>query len=140
MIVRKTGVHTSPVDIYSSDKDIIQEKIITYAPIFLTQMGKYFSERSYGHQVKEVLYREFCLKDGYEGKVLYYGLKKKIVDCAIVQDYQSVLAMSNKEYGKYLAKLYIDRSNQFTELKIKDFDIGKYVGDLKDFFKQNMLL
>lgn len=140
MKVWKTGVHDSPLDVYSKEIDPIMEKKIFWAPIFLTAMGKYFSERSYGEKVKEVLYREFCLKEGYNDKLLYYGPRRKIVDCAIVLDYEAVLKMSNDEYGKYLAKLYIERSNQFTELKVKDFDVGKYVDDLEEFFKLNKLL
>ena len=103
-------------------------------------MGEYFSERSYGERVKEIFYREFCLKEGYKDKLLYYGSRRKIVDCAIVLDYEAVLKMGIEEYGKYLAKLYIERSNQFTELKVKDFDVGKYVEDLESFFKLNKLL
>ncbi|MEQ1676220.1 MAG: hypothetical protein ABL876_05955 [Chitinophagaceae bacterium] len=139
MKVWKKGVHDSPLDIYSNEEDPIKEKVIIWAPVYSTALGKYFSERSYGEKVNEVLYREFCLKSGYNDKLLYYGPRKKIVDCAIVLNYQSVLEMSNEEYGKYLAKLYIERSNQFTELKIKDFDVGKYVEDLTEFFKLNML-
>lgn len=140
MKVWNTGVHTRSIDFYSKETDPTMEKKILWAPVFLTQMGKYFSERSYGEKVKEILYREFCLKEGYNDKLLYYGSRRKIVDCAIVLDYQLVLKMSNEEYGKYLASLYIERSNQFTELKVKDFDVEKYVEDLKEFFKLNMLL
>lgn len=140
MKVWHTGVHTNPLDIYSKEKDPIKEKIIFWAPIFLTALGKYFSERSYGERVKEILYREFCLKEGYNDKLLYYGPRRKIVDCAIVLEYEKVLKMSNDEYGKYLAGLYMERSRQFAELKIKDFDAEKYTQDLEEFFKGNKLL
>jgi hypothetical protein len=140
MKVWNTGVHTRSIDFYSKEKDPTQEKIIFWAPVFLTAMGKYFSDLSYGDKVKEVLYREFCLKEGYDDKLLYYGPRRKIVDCAIVLDYKQVLKMSNDEYGKYLAKLYLERSKQFTELKVKDFNVGKYVEDLEEFFKLNKLL
>ncbi|MBK7292190.1 MAG: hypothetical protein IPI78_19315 [Chitinophagaceae bacterium] len=140
MKVWNTGVHTRSIDFYSKAKDPLMEKVIFWAPFFLTAMGKYFSERSYGERVKEIFYREFCLKEGYKDKLLYYGSRRKIVDCAIVLDYEAVLKMGIEEYGKYLAKLYIERSNQFTELKVKDFDVGKYVEDLESFFKLNKLL
>lgn len=140
MKVWKKVVHDSPLDIYSNEKDPIKEKVIIWAPVYSTAMGKYFSELSYGEKVKEILYSEFCLKESYNDKLLYYGPKKKIVDCAIVLDYEEVLKMSIDEYGKYLAKLYIERSTQFKELKVKDFDVGKYVEDLEDFFKLNKLL
>lgn len=140
MKVWHTGVHTNPIDIYSKEKDPIKEKVISWAPVFSIGIGKYFAERNYGEKVQEILYREFCLKEGYNDKLLYYGARRKIVDCAIVLDYQKVLKMSNDEYGKYLAKLYIERSKQFTELKIKDFNVGKYTQDLEDFFKGNKTL
>jgi len=140
MKVWKKGVHDSPLDIYSNEKDPIKEMVITWAPIYSTALGKYYSERSYGEKVNEVLYREFCLKEGYNDKLLYYGPGRKIIDCAIVLDYDAVLKMGNDEYGKYLAKLYIDRSNQFEELKIKNFDVEKYVEDLTAFFNLNKLV
>lgn len=140
MKVWNKGVHTSPIDTYSEEKDPIKEKIIFWAPVFLTAMGEYFLELNYGENVKEILYREFCLKEGYNERLLYYGPKRKIVDCAIVLEYKMVLRMDNDEYGKYLAKLYIDRSKQFTELNIKDFNVRKYVEDLREFFKTNKLL
>lgn len=54
-------------------------------------------------------------------------------------DYEAVLKMGNEEYGKYLATLYVERSNQFMELKVKDFDVEKYVQDLIKFFRTNKL-
>jgi hypothetical protein len=140
MKVWNTGVHDSPIDVFSKEKDDIWEKKVFWAPIFLTAMGKYFSDRSYGERVKEILYREFCLKEGYEGKLLYYGPRRKIVDCAIVLDYEAVLKMNKDKYGKYLAKLYLERSKEFSSLKIKDFKHEDYVNDLKSFLKENNLI
>lgn len=140
MKVWHTGVHTNPIDFYSNEKDPIKEKVISWAPVFSTAIGNFFSERSYGEKVKEVLYREFCLKEGYNDKLLYYGPRRKIVDCAIVLDYEKVLQMSNDDYGKYLAGLYMERSRQFAELNIKDFAAEKYTQDLEEFFKGNKLL
>lgn len=54
MKIWKKGVHDSPLDVYSNEKDPIQEKKFFWAPIFLKAMGKYFSERSYGKKVQEV--------------------------------------------------------------------------------------
>ena len=114
--------------------------IIFWAPVFSIAIGKHFLERSYGEQVKEILYREFCLKEGYNDKLLYYGLRRKIIDCAIVLDYEEVLKMDNDEYGRYLAGLYLERSSQFIDLKIKDFDAEKYKQDLEHFFRSNKLI
>lgn len=140
MKVWKKGVHDSPLDIYSNDKDPIKEKVIMWAPVYSTAIGKYFAERSYGEKVNEILYREFCLKDGYNDKLMFYGPKKKIIDCAIVLNYSSVLEMNNEEYGKYLATLYLERTRLFRDLKIKHFDVDKYLEDLETFFKHNKLL
>ena len=139
MKVWKKGVHDSPLDVYSNEMDPIKGMVISWAPVFSIGIGKYFSNRSYGEKVQEILYREICLRDGYNDKFLYYGPRKKIVDCAIVLDYETVLKMGNDEYGKYLATLYVERSSQFLELKVKDFDVEKYVQDLKRFFRTNKL-
>lgn len=140
MKVWKRSVHTSPIDIYSKEKDPIQAKGVYWAPVFVDDLSKYFLERTYGSRVSEVLYRQFCLKEGYIDKLLYYGSRKKIIDCAIVLDYELVLAMDDSEYGRYLAKLYVKRSGEFGNLNIKDFDSELYLQDLMDFFSTKQLL
>ncbi|MEO5583679.1 MAG: hypothetical protein ABIR66_13395 [Saprospiraceae bacterium] len=141
MKVWKTGVHAKSGDIFSPpEEDPIRLKKVFYGKIFVTELMSYFKNRNYGVNVQEILYREFCLPEGYEGKLVHYEPRGKSIDCAIVEDYIRVLKMNNTEYGKYLAELYLDRTNQFSELKIEGFDIGKYVEDLKEFFKENMLL
>jgi len=141
MKVWKTSVHTKAGDIFSPpEQDPTRLKKVFYGKIFVGNLMSYFEERSYGDGVREIFYREFSLKERYEGQLLHYGPRRKIIDCAIVEDYAKVLTMSTEEYGKYMAELYVDRSLQFSELKIKGFDVVRYVGDLEEFFKLNKLL
>lgn len=132
---------TKSGDIFSPPElDPIRQKKVFYGKIFVGELMSYFEERSYGENIQEIFYREFCMKKAYEGKLIHYGPRRKIIDCAIVEDYEKVLLMSTEEYGKYVAQLYVERSLQFSELKIKEFNVGRYVDDLEGFFKINMLL
>ena len=139
MIVWNTGVHTRPFGPLEQGIDSIREKKVFYGSIFRNDLTFFFSERDYGKSVNEIFYREFCLNREYDDAVLHYGPRRKIIDCAIVEEYSSVLVMNNEEYGKYLAKLYIERSQQFSELRVKDFDLQRYLEDLTVFFRINLL-
>jgi hypothetical protein len=140
MKVWNKGVHESPVIAHSQDKDVIQEKIILFAPIFITQLGKYFESLNYGPGVNEILYREYILKDGYAGKLLYYGPKKKIIDCAIVGNFETAVSIPKEEFGKYIAALYLERSKEFKTLNVKNFDCDSFLADLTAFFTERNLL
>jgi hypothetical protein len=125
---------------HSDENDNIKQKRIAYGGIFVTKFINYFENRSYGDNVQEILFREFCLKDGYHDKLLHYGKKRKIIDCAVVADYPTALKLDVQEYGKYIASLYLDRSKSFGDLKIKDFDSDNFSKDLEFFFKEIGLL
>ncbi|MGN6291973.1 MAG: hypothetical protein ACTHMV_04445 [Chitinophagaceae bacterium] len=140
MKVWNTGVHTRPFGPLEEGVDSIREKKVFYGTLFAKELPSFFEDKSYGKSVVEIFYREFCLREGYNDTVLYYGPRKKIIDCAIVEEYSSVLEMNNEEYGRYLAKLYLERSQQFSELKIKDFDAKRYIEDLIEFFQINLLI
>jgi hypothetical protein len=133
MKINITGVH-------SDEGDIIKQKVIAVAPIFVTAISEYFKNKSYGDGEIEILYREFCLRDGYDGRLIYYSKKRKLIDCAIVANFESCLKMSVEEYGKYCAQLYLERSKQFEDLKILQFDNALYVKDLTVFFKEHNLI
>lgn len=140
MKVWKNSVHSRPFGPLEERVDTIREKKVFYANVFVTNLTSFFDDKSYGKNVKEIYFREFCLKEGYHDNLLYYGSRKKIIDCAIVEDFSLVLNMANEEYGKYLAELYLDRSRQFQTLNIKDFDSTQFVSDLMEFFKESELL
>jgi len=140
MKVWKTSVHTRPFGPLEKGVDSIREKKVFYGTLFVKELPSFFEGKYYGKSVVQIFYREFCLKEEYNDTVLYYGPRKKIIDCAIVEEYSSVLKMNNEEYGKYLAKLYVEGSQQFSELKIKDFDIKRYLEDLVGFFQINLLI
>lgn len=130
MKVWKTGVYEGA----TFDKNIY------VAPIFLTKIGTYFLNRTYGEGVSEIYHREFCLKRGYDGKLYHYAKKKKMIDTAIVIDYENAIQISNEEFSRHLAQLYLERSKGFSELKIMDFDLNKYQNDLRTFFIENNLI
>ena len=140
MKVWNTGVHTSPLNPFEQGINTIREKKVFYGVIFVTHMTDFFKDRDYGKGVNEIFYREYCLRDGYNDKVLHYGPRRKIIDCAIVEDYLSVLSMNTEDYGKYLARLYIERSQQFSELLIKNFNLSQYLNDLATFFRNHSLI
>jgi len=126
--------------VHSDENDNIKQKMIAYGSIFVTKFKQFFENRSYGDNVQEILFREFCLKDGYHDKELHYGKKRKIIDSAVVVDYPTALKLDVREYGKYIASLYLDRSKTFGDLKIQGFDSDTFVNDFELFFKENGLL
>ena len=115
----------------------MQEKNIYAAPILVTKLMDFFSNKSYGEDVEKILYRVFCLKEGYNGKTLYYGKKRKIIDCAIVEDYSVAVKMNNKEYGEYVSNLIIQKTSEFSTFNLVRFDNEAYRKDLISFFYNN---
>ncbi len=97
----------------------------------------FFYNKSYGEDVEKILYRVFCLKEGYNGKTLYYGKKRMIIDCAVIEDYNSALKMSYKEYGEYTSDLIVQRTSEFSKLNLPGFNNESYIKDLISFFNDN---
>jgi hypothetical protein len=127
MQVWKTGSHSVGM----------QEKNIYTAPILVTKLMDFFYNKSYGEDVEKILYRVFCLKEGYNGKTLYYGKKRMIIDCAVIEDYNSALKMSYKEYGEYTSDLIVQRTSEFSKLNLPGFNNESYIKDLISFFNDN---
>jgi len=120
--------------------DLKKEKIIYTGDIFITKLLAYFKDKDYGIGVKEIFYREFFLQDGYNGKVLHYGRIRKIIDCAVFDDFEKLLQMSDDDFAKNLARLYMERTREFKTLPIKNFDFEAYTLDLEEFFRINGLI
>jgi hypothetical protein len=128
---------------HSVNSPRLYEKIERYDPILIEGLTKYFQMKNYGEGVKEISYVEILVPDELgedDSPKIVFSQEKKIISCIIQPEYKRVVRININKYGLLIAECYLRISAQFSELKVKDFDVVRYVEDLKDFFKQNNLL
>jgi hypothetical protein len=122
---------------YSAD---LNEKAIFTGPVIVTELTKFFSGRFYGEAVNEILYVEVCVEPRYNknfNELLKYSSRTKKIQLSVELDYNVALKLDNHSFLLYLADGYLRRSRDIEQLKVKKFNLTKYILDLESFFEEN---
>jgi len=120
------------------------EKVERYKAFFVDELPNYFEMKDYGEGVKKITYIEFLLpddlKDDASMKHSIYDEEKKSISCTIEPQYQQAVRININKFGLFIAEYYLRESAQLTQLRIRKFDVTRYVEDLEKFFRIKNLM
>ncbi len=119
----------------------LKEQVIYTGELFVHKITEYFKSRSYGNGVQEIFYIEVCEKPIFKntfGKILNFNPEIKRIEVGLDLSYDIAVHLNNKQFSRYLANKYIERSSDIIELAVNDFRLDEYIHDLEAFFKMNL--
>ncbi|MGN6347724.1 MAG: hypothetical protein ACTHJ0_16350 [Flavipsychrobacter sp.] len=99
-------------------------------------MPRYFLEKNYGDGCNCIAYQLLCVRnDEIKVPPINYIKKRKQINCFIKLNYKIVHSIIKKKlFMEYVKNVFLNESQTFEDLHIKDFNVDSYVKDLKLFF------
>lgn len=114
-----------------------------YVVDYLDGLIYHFQDLNFGQGVEEVAYYMACGDEEYLryiGKGISYSRKSRSLGSIFFLDYNIARGLEIEKLLLYVSRQMIEESARFGEKKVKDFDLGKYIESLEDYFEEAMQL